>query len=125
MRLIQYKRIASAQSGEELRDLKVEMIDRFGLLPDPARNLFDTTELKLHAEPFGIRKIEAGPAGGKIHFDAEPRIDPTRLIQLIQTQPKSFKLEGGDKLRFFADLADPAQRVQGVKAVLDQLLGIQ
>ena len=125
VRLIQYKRIASAQSGEELRDLKVEMIDRFGLLPDPARNLFDATELKLHAEPFGIRKIEAGPTGGKIHFDAEPKIDPARLIKLIQTQPKSFKLEGGDKLRFFSDIAEPSQRVQGVKAVLDQLLGIQ
>ena len=95
------------------------------LLPDPARNLFDATELKLHAEPFGIRKIEAGPTGGKIHFDAEPKIDPARLIKLIQTQPKSFKLDGGDKLRFFSDIAEPSQRVQGVKAVLDQLLGIQ
>ena len=60
VRLIRYKRIASAQSGEELRDLKVEMIDRFGLLPDPARNLFDATELKLHAEPFGVRKSRPG-----------------------------------------------------------------
>jgi len=125
IRLIQYKRIASAESSEELRDLKVEMIDRFGLLPEPALTLFDVTELKLHAQPFGIRKIEAGPTGGRILFDAAPKFDPMRMITLIQTQPKAFRLDGADKLRFFADLSDPAQRVQSVKAILDQLVGIQ
>jgi transcription-repair coupling factor (superfamily II helicase) len=125
VRLIQYKRIASAESAEELRDLKVEMIDRFGLLPEAALNLFALTELKLHAQPFGIRKLEAGPAGGKIHFDPEPTIDPMRIIQLVQTQPNAFRLDGSDKLRFTADLSDPVQRVQSVKAVLDQLVGIQ
>ena len=125
IRLIQYKRIASAESTDELRELKVEMIDRFGLLPDAARNLFDVTELKLHVQPFGIRKIEAGPAGGKVHFDAEPKFDTMRLINLIQTQPGTFRLDGADKLKFFADLSDPHQRVQSVKGLLDQLLGIQ
>jgi transcription-repair coupling factor (superfamily II helicase) len=125
MRLIQYKRIASAESADELRDLKVEMIDRFGLLPEPARNLFDVTELKLHAQPFGIRKIEAGPAGGRISFDPEPKFDPIRLLTLIQTQPKALKLDGAERLKFFADLTDPAQRIPAVRAILDQLLGIQ
>ena len=48
-----------------------------------------------------------------------------RLIELVQTQPKAFKLDGSERLRFFADLADPEQRTQGVRAVLDQLLGMQ
>ena len=125
IRLIQYKRIASAESTEELRDLKVEMIDRFGLLPEPTSNLFDVTALKLHVQPFGIRKIEAGPSGGRVLFDAEPRIDASRLIELIQARPKTFKFDGTDKLRFFADLSDPAQRVATVTGLLDQLLGIQ
>ena len=125
IRLIQYKRIASAGSVAELRDLKVEMIDRFGLLPDAATNLFDITQLKLHAQAFGVQKIEAGPKGGKIHFDAEPRFDSMRLIELIQTRPTEFKLDGADKLRFFADLSDPKERVAAVKGILDQLLGMQ
>jgi transcription-repair coupling factor (superfamily II helicase) len=101
------------------------MIDRFGLLPEPTSNLFDVTALKLHVQPFGIRKIEAGPSGGRVLFDAEPRIDASRLIELIQTQPKTFRFDGTDKLRFFADLSDPAQRVAAVTGLLDQLLGIQ
>jgi transcription-repair coupling factor (superfamily II helicase) len=122
-RLIMYKRIASAAGREELKELQVEMIDRFGLLPDPAKNLFVVTELKLKVQPFGIKKIEAGPAGGRILFDAEPRIDPTHMIRLVQTRPKDFKLDGGDKLRFYGDLTDPARRVQQVSTIVAQVTG--
>lgn len=122
-RLVLYKRIAGAATGEELDELQVEMIDRFGLLPDPARNLFAITALKLQIKPFGIKKIEAGPAGGRILFDAEPRIDPTRLIGLIQTDPEAFKLDGRDKLRFFQDMADPTERIRRVGGLIRQITG--
>jgi len=125
IRLMQYKRIASARNAAELRELKVEMIDRFGLLPDPAKQLFDTTELKLKVQPYGIRKIEAGPQGGRILFEAEPKIDPASLIRLIQTRPLDFKLDGSDKMRFFADLEDPVTRIEKVSNILDQVLAIQ
>jgi transcription-repair coupling factor (superfamily II helicase) len=122
-RLVLYKRIASAQSRDELRELQVEMIDRFGLLPGPAKNLFGITELKLKAQPLGIRKIEAGPASGRILFEAEPKIDPVHLIRLIQTRPKEFKLDGSDKLRFFLDLSEREGRIERVSALLDQIAG--
>jgi len=122
-RLVMYKRIAGAATGTALKELQVEMIDRFGLLPDPTKNLFAVTALKLEVRPFGIKKIEAGPAGGRILFDAEPKIDPARMIDLIQTNPKEFKLDGTDKLRFFRDLADPAKRVQQVSAIIRQITG--
>jgi transcription-repair coupling factor (superfamily II helicase) len=122
-RLVMYKRIASAPDREGLRELQVEMIDRFGLLPDPTRNLLAIAELKLRVGPLGIRKIEAGPLGGRILFGPDPKVDPARLVRLIQQRPKEFKLEGGDKLRFFRDLADPAQRIEQVGLILDQLIG--
>jgi len=125
MRLMQYKRIASAKSTEELRELKVEMIDRFGLLPEPALTLCDIAELKLKVQPYGVRKIEAGPQGGRILFDTEPKLDPMRLIQLIQTRPQEFKMDGPDKLRFYADLAESGERVQRVGHILDLILGLQ
>jgi len=120
-RLILYKRIASADSDAALRELQVEMIDRFGLLPEPVRNLFRVTELKLRAIPVGIRKIEAGPRGGRILFGPEPRVDTTKLIQLIQQQPRTYKLDGQDKLRFTAELADPEARVRTLSGLLDTI----
>ena len=123
IRLIQYKRIASAESMDALRELKVEMIDRFGLLPEPAKRLFDITEMKLSIRHLGIRKVEAGPQDGRILFEAEPKIDAARLIELIQTRPQAFRLDGADKLRFFAEMQDPEQRIETTAKVLQELTG--
>ncbi|MCG6896878.1 MAG: transcription-repair coupling factor [Thiocapsa sp.] len=122
-RLVMYKRIANAASRDELRELHVEMIDRFGLLPEPAKNLLEITDLKLRVQPYGIQKIEAGPGGGRIFFAETPSIDPGHLIRLIQQRPEEFKLDGSDKLRFFRDLSEPQRRLRQVNEVVAQLTG--
>ncbi len=120
-RLILYKRIASAGNEEELRELQVEMIDRFGLLPEPVKNLFAVTELKLRLNPLGIKKVELGAGGGRVTFEAEPNIDPMRVIQLIQTQPQHFRMDGQDKLKLIADLPEAEQRISAVSELLEHL----
>lgn len=120
-RLIQYKRIAGAGNKEELRELQVEMIDRFGLLPEPTKNLFSVTELKLSATPLGIKKIEMGDSGGRIHFIDEPNIDPMKIINLIQTQSKTYKIDGQDKLRIISDLPDAPARFAATELLLNEL----
>ncbi|MET0065561.1 MAG: transcription-repair coupling factor [Candidatus Thiodiazotropha sp.] len=121
-RLVLYKRIASARDAGELRDLQVEMIDRFGLLPEPTKNLFAITELKLRAHPLGIRKIEAGAKGARLLFDESPKLDPARLILLIQQQPQRYRLDGGDKLRYLVTMEAPDARVKKIHELLDILV---
>jgi transcription-repair coupling factor (superfamily II helicase) len=121
-RLVLYKRIASAKDETELRDLQVEMIDRFGLLPEATKNLFDITTLKLRAHPLGIRKIEAGPKGARLLFDENPKLDPARLIGLIQSRPNTYKMDGSDKLRYITDLEASEGRVKKMHALLDSLI---
>ncbi len=120
-RLIMYKRIASAADGEELRELQVEMIDRFGLLPPHAKNLFRITELKLKATPLGIARIEAGHKGGRIVFGHEPHIDAAKLVELVQGEPDRYRLEGQQRLRFTMNLGDPEQRPRVVDSLLNAL----
>jgi transcription-repair coupling factor (superfamily II helicase) len=120
-RLVQYKRIASAENSDQLRELQVEMIDRFGLLPQPLKNLFALTRIKLRIQEMGIRKLEAGDAGGRLLFGEEPKIDFTTIIRLIQTKPDEFRLDGQDKLRFFGDFEDPETRIDRVETVLTTL----
>ena len=120
-RLTLYKRISSARDREELRDLQVEMIDRFGLLPDPAKYLFATAELKLAANDMGIRKLELGEHGGRIVFEAKPKIDPMAVIQLIQKQPKLYSMDGPDKLRIKVPLPDAPDRFNAAKGLLTTL----
>lgn len=119
-RLIMYKRIASAEDEQALSELREEVIDRFGLLPDAARNLFYLTLLKLKATPMGIKKIDAGTNGARIQFNDEPNIDPALIIKLIQSQPRQFKLEN-TKLRVNLPMPEPEQRFQLIEDLLHQL----
>ena len=121
-RLMLYKRIASATTEDELRELQVEMIDRFGLLPAAAKNLFALTGLKLKAQPLGIRKIEAGEAGARVIFNDHPAVDPGKIIALIQGQPKVYKLDGQNKLRMIKALPDAAARIKAVEELLQTLV---
>ena len=120
-RLLIYKRIANASNGDELRELQVEMIDRFGLLPDQIKNLFAITALKLQASPLGIKKIELGDRGGRFTFIPEPDIDPMKLITLIQTRPSEFKFDGQERLKIEKSLKDFASRENFVKELLAHL----
>ncbi len=120
-RLTLYKRIASARDDEGLRDLQVEMIDRFGLLPEATKNLFALAALKLRAAALGIRKLDLGAAGGRITFREKPDVDPATIIRLIQTRPRIYKLDGQDKLRIHLELPTPADRLRVAGELLETL----
>lgn len=110
IRLIMYKRIASVEDRAALKELQVEMIDRFGLLPDFAKNLFRIAEIKLLVNPLGIRKIDLGSHGGSLQFKNNNNVDPIKIITLIQTHPFTYKLDGQDKLRINQELPSPDDR---------------
>ena len=120
-RLVLYKRISSTETLADLHELQVEMIDRFGLLPEPVKTLFSVTELKQKAEKLGIRKIEANAGGGRIIFTSEPNINAEQLINLIQTQAQCYKFDGADKLRFVKPFETTEQKIEFINGLLEKL----
>jgi transcription-repair coupling factor (superfamily II helicase) len=120
-RLIIYKRISNAKNKEALHDLKVEMVDRFGLLPDATKNLFRLTELRFKAETLGITKLEAGPKTGKIHFASDTTVDTFKIVTMMQSQPQKYRLQGGNQLQFTLDMNKTDRRFQAVDALLNEL----
>lgn len=100
VRLNLYKRIASSKTAAQLHDIQVEMVDRFGLLPPPIKNLFAITEIKLLCTPLGIKKLELSDKNGRVEFEAEPNINLAGLLNLIQKQPKLYQLEGSRGFKF-------------------------
>jgi transcription-repair coupling factor (superfamily II helicase) len=120
-RLTLYKRIASARDAERLRELQVEMIDRFGLLPDAVKHLFAVTEIKLRATELGIRKIDFGAQGGRIVFAPQPNIDPLAVIKLIQAQPRVYALDGQDKLKVRLEMPGTVERLRSANDLITAL----
>ena len=120
-RLVLYKRIANAQTANDLRDLQIEMIDRFGLLPEPTKTLFSVAKLKQQATLLGIRKIDVHSEGGRILFLPKPNIDLGKLISLIQSQSSCYKLDGQDKLRFVQKFEGVDGKIKFVSELLNAL----
>lgn len=121
-RLIMYKRISNAKEKQQLHDLQIELIDRFGLLPQPVKHLLLITELKLKAQDMGIQKISAGTQQGKLEFSEQPSIDPGALISLIQVHAKRYQMEGPQRLRFTLDSETPEERIFEISALLNKLI---
>ena len=120
-RLILYKRLANTNSEEELKELQVEMIDRFGLLPDATKNLIRITRLRQRAEELGIRRIDAGPSGAKVEFATDTQVDPMAIVTLVQKQPDRYRLAGASELRFSANMETPLARLDSIQQLLDTL----
>ncbi len=120
-RLILYKRIANAKHSNTLRELQVEMIDRFGLLPDSAKQLFRITELKLVAAAQGIDKIEASAKSGRFEFGSRTKVDPFNIVKLIQSQPQRYRLEGATVLKYQFDMETIEQRFEHTEHLLTLL----
>ncbi|HHF6487218.1 TPA: transcription-repair coupling factor [Haemophilus influenzae] len=118
MRLSFYKRIAAAESKAELDELKVELIYRFGLLPDATKNLLQITELRLLVEPLNVVRIDAGTQGGFIEFSAKAQVNPDKFIQLIQKEPIVYRFDGPFKFKFMKDLSDNKVRLEFVVDLL-------
>jgi transcription-repair coupling factor (superfamily II helicase) len=121
LRLVLYKRIAAARSREELEELEAEIVDRFGPAPTPTRVLFDLTTVKLRTTALGITRIEAGPKGARVEFSETPNVDPARIIKLLQTESRRYRLDGPNRLRITAELPDAVTRLAAITTLIDGL----
>ena len=122
MRLSFYKRIAAADSKQELDELKVELIDRFGLLPEAAKNLLQIAELRLQVAPLKVLRIDAGTQGGFIEFAPSAKVDPEKFIRLIQKEPIVYRFDGPLKFKFIKDLTESNVRLAFVVELVKTLV---
>jgi transcription-repair coupling factor (superfamily II helicase) len=120
LRLQLYKRLAGAPDQARLDELQAEIIDRFGPLPPPVRTLFELHRLRLAALALGIRRLEVGAHGALVEFGAAHRVDPARVVQLLQREA-GWRLDGGQRLRARIEAADPAARIAAAEKILGAL----
>lgn len=119
-RLSMYKRIASVKDINELAEMKVELIDRFGPLPDATKNLLSVNEVKQQARQIDIKKIEAHDKGGYIEFYPDAGINPMFLVKMLQNHPNRYSMEGPTKLKISASLTDRRERIGFISDLISQ-----
>jgi transcription-repair coupling factor (superfamily II helicase) len=119
-RLVIYKRLANCEDENALDGLQEELVDRFGLLPDPVQTLVDSHRLRLLGKPLDLIKIDASTQSISVQFGPDTIINPQRVIQLVQ-QRRHYKLAGQDKLRVEKSIAAVRDRVVEIKQLLREL----
>jgi transcription-repair coupling factor (superfamily II helicase) len=122
-RLVLYKRISGVASEADLDDLQAETMDRFGLLPEPARNLFRIARLRVGAARLGIERLDVGHTAGSIAFGPDTPLDPGKLILLVQKSGRALRFDGPSKLRFSGAFEEPEHRFAAAQSQVEALAG--
>ena len=87
-RLRLYKKIAGAESEKAIVDLRAEMEDRYGALPDSTVYLLEAAALRLECEHLGIAQIDRKRNELQIRFTEKASIDPQQLMRLVARYAK-------------------------------------
>ena len=122
-RLVFYKRLANTTHREEIKELQLEAIDRFGLLPEAARTLFRVTKIKLAAGLIGIEKLHLGRHGGEIRLSEQTSADPAFLLQMIHDAPEDYRIRPDNVIHLTAPLEMPELRLDRAEAIVAALSG--
>ena len=122
-RLVFYKRLANTTHREEIKELQLEAIDRFGLLPEAARTLFRVTKIKLAAGLIGIEKLHLGRHGGEIRLSEQTSADPAFLLQMIHDAPEDYRIRPDNVIHLSAPLEMPELRLDRAEAIVAALSG--
>ncbi len=123
-RLLFYKRISNSEDKDALTDIRTEMIDRFGALPEQTKNLFAIHQLRLLAEPLAITKIDGNNKSITLEFSADTPVEAMTIIQLIQSQPNEYRMNGATGIRYTPSddkLVETWGRIEVVRELLEGL----
>ncbi len=114
VRLGLYRRLSGLKDRKEIDAFAVELIDRFGSLPEAVENLLKVVEIKQLCRKAGIEKVEAGPKGAVITFRNNSFANPQGLVGFIQKSLNTIKLRPDHKLVVMRAWDTPKQRIKGV-----------
>jgi len=121
LRLTFYKRLSQSETIDGVNELRVELIDRFGLLPDQAKNLFEIKILQLKSNVFDIKSISMNQHGGTVKFDTKDDKILRKLIGLIQTKHEKYKPMPNNAIRIIGDFLHSEQRFEAVEQLFIDL----
>jgi transcription-repair coupling factor (superfamily II helicase) len=82
-RLRLYKKIAGTTTEKAIADLRAEMEDRYGPLPDATVYLLEAAALRLECERLGISQVDRKRAELQIRFTEKAQVDPQLLLRLV------------------------------------------
>lgn len=105
-RLVLYKRMAALREEEAVEDMRKELADRYGELPEPVVNLLETVALKVMARTVRAAKVDLVKGHLDFHFDTSVEIPTKKLEKMLKTYGGRFQFLSGYAFRIRVDDTD-------------------
>ncbi|MBQ8671467.1 MAG: transcription-repair coupling factor [Alphaproteobacteria bacterium] len=122
IRLGLYKRIGSLKDENELADMREELVDRFGAIPDEVENLLQTIEIKQLCYKANIAKVDAGSKGILLSFHNNTFAAADKLIDLVSRSFGVMKIRPDQRLFIERDLSSYKERMAILKKAIQKLV---
>jgi transcription-repair coupling factor (superfamily II helicase) len=113
--------LSGLNEEEQLIEMKEELIDRFGVMPEQTQSLISFHDLRIFIQHLDIKKIDASDVSIQITFASDSKIDPLKLIKLL-SEDKRCRMNGPDKIKISVSLSDILERVKFIKDFLSKIL---
>jgi transcription-repair coupling factor (superfamily II helicase) len=124
-RLNVYKRASLIEEAAGIDQLREELKDRYGQLPEPAEYLLKIIELKIIARRLGIEKIERHADRVRFNFSQDTHIQPETLLQMVMSDSKRYKLIPPWALDMRLEHNTPTQIFEEIKGFLVSIQDIK
>lgn len=121
VRLGLYRRLSDLRDRNEIDRFAVDVVDRFGPMPEEVENLLEVVAIKQACKKAGIEKIDSGPKGAVVSFRNNEFSNPAGLIGFVQRMAGSAKLRPDHKLVIIRPWSDPKRRLVGTRKAADAL----
>ncbi|WGM47719.1 Transcription-repair-coupling factor [Brevundimonas sp. NIBR10] len=121
VRLTLYRRLSDAENTESREALAAELIDRFGPLPDEAKQLLRIVGVKANCKIACIERIDAGPKGAVLTLRNGSFPNPMGLVGLIQKNHASWKIRPDQKIVVMGDWPTPEDRLKVAERITRDL----
>ncbi len=119
-RLSFYKQISSAEEPQALTDIRDEIIDRYGDIPDEVRNLFKVNQIRMRSTAMGIECITISKVTNFLRFSNHTTVQPAAIVELFIKFPQLFKMDGPNKIRILKKI-EPVETLEFVQDLLSML----
>jgi transcription-repair coupling factor (superfamily II helicase) len=119
-----YKRLSDAADVIELSDLRDEIIDRFGIVPEPVIKLIDILSLKIKCKNTNISKIESGKKGLNISFKDNKFKNLDTLLEWIEENKTRVQIKRNNHL-FISSIDNEHHTMESVTEIVDNLINLE
>ncbi|MBE9536948.1 MAG: transcription-repair coupling factor [Proteobacteria bacterium] len=121
-RLNLYKRLSALGDEDMLSEMRPELLDRFGPIPQPAVNFLALISLKILLRNGRIKEATVSKKSLSLLVDSESRVDVAKVLALVTENPKKYTVSPDMRFKLIFDSPNWLKGLEEGKKILKGLI---